>query len=57
MTWTLAIAYALRGAYTAGVIKSWLIWEGEPYDPISIAWAGLTWPAVIYRGRKALRGR
>ena len=40
--WTLAAAYGLRAAYTAGVIKSWLAWSGEPYDPVSIAWAGIT---------------
>ena len=53
--WTFAAAYGLRAAYTAGVIKSWLAWSGEPYDPVSIAWAGITWSVVVWRGWKAQR--
>lgn len=55
--WTLGLGYLLRAAYTAGVIKSWLAWEGKPYDAISIACAGATWPLVLWRGWRSNRGR
>lgn len=51
--WALAIAYALRGAYTAGVIKSWLAWSGAPFNPFAVAWAGLTWPLILIAGYRA----
>lgn len=51
--WALAAVYALRGAYTAGVIKSWLAWSGAPYSVLSIAWAGLTWPLILIAGYRA----
>ena len=53
--WTATVAYLLRAAYTAGVIKAWLQWSGKPYDAFNIAWAGATWPVVLWRGWKEQR--
>ena len=47
---TLLFAYAMRGAYTAGVIKAWLALSGQPYDPARIAWAGFIWPWTVIKG-------
>ena len=57
LIWTIAIGYLMRAAYTAGVIKAWLMWEGKAVDPISLAWAGATWPMVVWRGWRARHGR